>query len=59
MIFKMQPNALLPWQSFHIAKSGCYIRCDTTGLLKLAVALVHPRVLSHNLPSPPYLLPYV
>jgi hypothetical protein len=32
--------------------------CDTTGLLKLVVALVHPYILSHDPPSSPYLLPY-
>jgi hypothetical protein len=33
--------------------------CNTVGLLKLAVTLMHPHILSHILSFPPYLLPYV
>jgi hypothetical protein len=32
--------------------------CDTVGLQNLAVTLVHPHILLHNLLFPPYLLPY-
>jgi hypothetical protein len=35
------------------------LNCDTTGLLKLVVTLVHSYMLSHNLVFPSYLLPYV
>jgi hypothetical protein len=32
---------------------------DTAGLQKLVVTLTEPRILSHNLPFSPFLLPYI
>jgi hypothetical protein len=42
----------------HVRSQPLYLHgCDTVGSLKLVVTLVHPHILLHNPPFPPYLLP--
>jgi hypothetical protein len=48
-----------PLLCLEMAQPFYLLGCDTARLLKLAVALMHPRILSHNPPFSSNLPPYI